>query len=58
MFYCYFVLTNEIIAANNKILTKRSSNCSNTNCQIVFPRFEKKKKKMIYNVKRENVFIA
>lgn len=32
-----FTLTNEIIAANNKILTKRSSNCSKTNCQMVFP---------------------
>jgi hypothetical protein len=31
------ILTNEIIAANNKILTKRSSNCSSTNCHIVLP---------------------
>lgn len=30
-------LTNEMIAASNKILTKRSSNCSRTNCHIVFP---------------------
>lgn len=35
-------LTNEIIAANNKILTKRSSNCSITNCQMVFPGVYKK----------------
>lgn len=31
------ILTNEIIAANNRILTKRSSNCSSTNCHIDFP---------------------
>lgn len=31
------ILTNEIIAAKSKIFTKRSSNCSNTSCQIVFP---------------------
>lgn len=31
------ILTNEIIAANNKILTKRSSNCSRINCHIVLP---------------------
>lgn len=31
------ILTKEIIAANSKILTKRSSNCSKINCQIVFP---------------------
>lgn len=31
------ILTNEIIAAKSKILTKRSSNCSKTSCQIVFP---------------------
>lgn len=31
------ILTNEIIAANNKILTKRSSNCSSTNCHIDLP---------------------
>lgn len=32
-----YILTNEIIAANNKILTKRSSNCSSTNCHIDLP---------------------
>lgn len=31
------ILTNEIIAANSKILTKRSSNCSRTNCHILLP---------------------
>lgn len=29
--------TNEIIAANNKILTRRSSNCSSTSCHIDLP---------------------
>ena len=33
----YSILTNEIIAANNKIFTKRSSNCSKTNCHIDLP---------------------
>ena len=31
------ILTNEMIAANNRILTKRSSNCSSTNCHIDLP---------------------
>lgn len=31
------ILTNDIIAANNKILTSRSSNCSKTSCQMDFP---------------------
>lgn len=32
-----FQLTNEITAANNKIFTNKSSNCSRTSCQIDFP---------------------
>ena len=35
--YISFVLTNDMMAANNKIFTRRSSNCSNTSCQIDFP---------------------
>lgn len=31
------ILTNDIIAANSKIFTKRSSNCSSTNCHILLP---------------------
>lgn len=48
-------LTNEIIAANNKILTKRSSNCSKTNCQMVFPREKKMREK--YEYEEKNVVI-
>lgn len=32
------LLTKDIIAANNKILTSRSSNCSRTSCQIDLPK--------------------
>lgn len=31
------LLTKDIIAANNRILTSRSSNCSRTSCQIDLP---------------------
>lgn len=34
------ILTNEIIAANNKILTKRSSNCSRISCHNALPAME------------------
>lgn len=37
VYVCVGVLTNEIIAANNRIFTKRSSNCSRTNCQMDLP---------------------
>jgi len=33
----YLILTKEIIAANRRILTRRSSNCSRTSCQMDFP---------------------
>lgn len=36
------ILTKDIIAANSKILTSRSSNCSKTNCQMDFPGRRKK----------------
>lgn len=37
-----YILTNDIIAANNKILTRRSSNCSKTNCHMDFPANKRK----------------
>lgn len=33
----HVILTKEIMAANRRILTRRSSNCSRTSCQMDFP---------------------
>lgn len=33
------------MAANNKILTSKSSNCSKTNCHMDFPKIDRKTEK-------------
>lgn len=43
------IRTKDIIAANNRILTRRSSNCSNTSCQMDLP--ENFKDNKLYSIK-------
>ena len=38
------IRTKEIIAANRRILTRRSSNCSRTSCHMDFPEISKQKR--------------
>lgn len=47
------IRTKEIIAANRRILTRRSSNCSKTSCHMDFPEIAKS----ILNFDRSSIFL-
>lgn len=52
MLHIIIILTNEITAANSRILTNRSSNCSNTKVRRLFP-----EKKTRLQLKTHSIYI-